>query len=149
MYENVIRCDYSTLGHRLPGVSKGYAGLMAEKTSEDYFGAGSIGLAAFRRVHAAVLETHPDVTVRVSKSQVAFRRRRGFAYLWIPGQYLHRPTAPVVLSIATDKRLETTRFKEVVHPGPWMHHLEIHEADEIDDEVMGWLHSAANDAGGS
>lgn len=121
---------------------------MTEKSLEDYFGSETLGLEAFRRVHAAVLETHPDVTVRVSKSQVALRRRRGFAYLWMPGQYLSRPTAPVVLSIAVDKRLESTRFKEVVHPGPWMHHLEIHDADEIDDEVMGWLHSAANDAGG-
>ena len=26
--------------------------------------------------------------VRTSKSQIAFRRKRGFAYLWLPGQYL-------------------------------------------------------------
>lgn len=122
---------------------------MTMKTPEDYFGAGSVGLETFRRVHAAVMKTHPDVTVRVSKSQVALRRRRGFAYLWTPGQYLRRPTAPVVLSIATNKRLETTRFKEVVHAGPWMHHLEIHDADEVDDEVVGWLHLAVGDAGGS
>jgi len=122
---------------------------MTEKTPEDYFPAGSVGLETFRRVHAAVMETHPDATVRVSKSQVAFRRRRGFAYLWTPGQYLRRPAAPVVLSIATDKRLESTRFKEVVHPGPWMHHLEVHDANDVDEEVMEWLHSAAKDAGGS
>lgn len=122
---------------------------MTEKTPEDYFGAGSVGLQTFRRVYSAVMETHPDVTVRVSKSQVALRLRRGFAYLWIPGHYLRRPAAPVVLSIAANKRLETTRFKEVVHPGPWMHHLEVHDVDDIDNEVVRWLQTAANDAGGS
>ncbi|NYE19858.1 DUF5655 domain-containing protein [Microbacterium immunditiarum] len=120
---------------------------MTERTPEDYFGAQSVGLDTFLRVHAAAVEAHPDVTVRVSKSQVALRRRRGFAYLWIPGRYLRRPTAPVVLSLATDERLESARFKEVVHPGPWMHHLEIHDVKDIDDEVVGWLISAADDAG--
>src|SRR5690625_8029723 len=90
---------------------------MTEKTPEDYFPAGSVGLETFRRVHAAVMETRPDATVRVSKSQVAFRRRRGFAYLWTPGQYLRRPAAPVVLSIATDKRLERSEERRVGKEG--------------------------------
>lgn len=84
------------------------------------------------------------VTVRTSKSQVAFRRRRGFAYLWLPGMYLAKPSAEVVLSIALDRELASGRFKEVVHPSPrvWMHHLEIRSLDDLDDEVSGWLRSA-------
>lgn len=126
---------------------RGYARLVTERTPADHFGAQSVGFETFQRVYAAVAQTHPDVTVRISKSQVALRRRRGFAYLWSPSRYLRRPTAPVVLSIATTERLPSPRFKEVVHPGPWMHHLEIHAADDIDDEVVGWLNSAADEAG--
>ncbi|MQA07525.1 MAG: hypothetical protein GEU98_03050 [Pseudonocardiaceae bacterium] len=87
--------------------------------------------------------------VRVSKSQVAFRRKRGFAYLWLPGQYLAKPAVDVVLSIALGRHDESERFKEVVHPAPahWMHHLELRDAGDLDDEVAGWLREAADRAG--
>jgi hypothetical protein len=83
-------------------------------------------------------------TVRVTRSQVAFRRRHGFAYLWLPGRWLKHPTAEIVLSIALDRRDNSPRFKQVVHPGPttWMHHLEVQEIREIDAEVLGWLREA-------
>jgi hypothetical protein len=42
--------------------------------------------------------------VRTTKSQAEFRRKQGFAYLWVPGQYLAKPTADVVLSIALGRR---------------------------------------------
>ncbi|MGZ5399612.1 MAG: DUF5655 domain-containing protein [Nocardioides sp.] len=120
---------------------------MDASTPETYFGDHAVGLETYGRVHAALLSTHPDVTVRVSRSQVAFRRRRVFAYLWLPGRYLRRPAAGVVLSIALHHRLTSARFKEVVHPGPWMHHLEIAAPAEVDEEVLGWLALAADEAG--
>jgi hypothetical protein len=100
-------------------------------------------MAAYRKV-LRMLEPLGPVTVRVSKSQVAFRRHRGFAYLWMPGMYLANPGADVVLSIALDRELASSRFKEVVHPSPriWMHHLEIRSLDDLDDEVLGWLRAA-------
>ena len=86
--------------------------------------------------------------VRTTKSQVAFRRRRGFAYLWLPGRYLAHPGADVVLSVVLGRHDPSPRWKEVVHPAAahWMHHLEIHDAAEIDDEVAAWLREAADRA---
>jgi hypothetical protein len=93
----------------------------------------------------------PDgpIEVRVSKSQVAFRRQRGFAYLWLPGRYLARPHAEVVLSIALGCHVESPRWKQVVEPTPgrWMHHLEIRDITDVDEEVVRWLREAANRAG--
>ena len=65
-------------------------------------------------------------TVRTTTSQVAFRNRRGFAYVWNPRRHL-KTEVPAVLSIALPRRVESSRFKEVVHPSPgvWMHHLEL------------------------
>ena len=87
-------------------------------------------------------------TGRTSKSQIAFRRTRGFAYLWLPGRYLTNPDAEVVLSIALGRHDRSARFKEVAHPTArhWMHHLELHDPDEIDDEVLDWLREAAERA---
>lgn len=113
---------------------------------EDLLGTEGVAIETFRRVRDALMESHPEVTIGVTKSQVAFRRRRGFAFLWRPGQYLRRPAAPVVLSIAADVRLESPRFKEVVHPGSWMH-LEINDADDVDAEVLSWLRLAAGRTG--
>jgi hypothetical protein len=86
--------------------------------------------------------------VRTSKIQVAFRRKRGFAYLWLPGQYLETPPAEVVLSIALGRHDPSRRFKEVAHPAParWMQHLELHDAGDIDDQVVGLLREAADHA---
>ena len=111
---------------------------------EAFFAGHPHALAVFRRI-LAVVESLGPFDLRVTKSQVAFRRKRGFAYVWMPGQYLRHPTAEVVLSIALDRPLTSTRFKEVAHPAPaqWMHHLEIHDVTDIDAEVGTWLRDAA------
>ena len=117
-------------------------------TPEEFFAGHPEALAAFTEV-CAIVGRHGPFEVRISKSQAAFRRKRGFAYLWMPGQYLRRPTAEVVLSIALGRLDESTRFKEVAHPAPthWIHHLEIHKLSDIDEEVAGWLREAADRAG--
>lgn len=116
-------------------------------TPDDYFGECRLGAEAFAVV-SEVLKPRP-VDVRTTKSQVAFRRRRGFAYLWLPGRYLSNPGTEVVLSIALDRRLGSERFKEVAHPSTriWQHHLEIHDVSDIDHEVAGWLQEAYERAG--
>jgi len=114
----------------------------------ELFAGQPVAVAVFDRVRS-VLETLGPVEVRVSKSQVAFRRGRGFAYLWLPGRYLAGPAAEVVLSFALGRDVHSSRIKEVVRPSAkhWMHHLEVNDAAEIDDEVVGWLREAAERSG--
>ncbi|SFE84472.1 DUF5655 domain-containing protein [Blastococcus tunisiensis] len=116
-------------------------------TPEAFFAGRPVAGEVFERVR--VLLVGRGAEVRVSASQVAFRRRRGFAYLWLPDRYLRRPTAEVVLSIDLGRRDPSPRFKEVAHPAPrhWMHHLEVDDPVEIDDEVAAWLAEAADRAG--
>ena len=115
---------------------------------EEFLAGHPLALTVFFRVRSA-LERLGPVDIRTTKSQVAFRRARGFAYLWLPGQYLANPSADVVLSIALGRHDPSPRFKEVAHPSPkhWLHHLEINDIDEVDDEVMGWLLEAAERSG--
>lgn len=105
-----------------------------------------VGHPAGRAVAEAVVRAADHLgphEVRVSRSQVAFRRRVGFAYLWRPGQYVSSDV-PAVLSVALPRRDGSPRWKEVVHPssGVWMHHLELHSSAEVDDEVRAWLQDA-------
>jgi hypothetical protein len=114
----------------------------------EHFAGSPLGQAAFDRV-IELLEPFADVEVRTTRSQVAFRRRRGFAYLWLPGRYLRAPAADVVLSIALGRPDPSSRWKEVVHPSPkqWMHHLELHTVSDLDDEGATRPHEVATRAG--
>ncbi len=113
-----------------------------ERTPADFFDGFPDGLALYEAVQRTV-DAIGEAAVRVTKSQIAFRRRRGFAYVWRPGQYV-TSDAPAVLSIALPYEVASARWKSVVHPsaGVWMHHLELYESAQIDDEVRRWLTEA-------
>jgi hypothetical protein len=117
-----------------------------EMTPESFFRDFPDGLALFHAVQSAV-QAVGAFDVRVTKSQIAFRRGRGFAYVWRPGQYVGSGV-PAVLSIALPRRVCSGRFKSVVHPSArvWMHHLELSNSSQIDDEVRNWLAEAYENA---
>jgi hypothetical protein len=118
-----------------------------ESTPEEVFSGSPRGLELFRAL-VELLSVPKPPAVHATKSQVAFREKRGYAYLWWPGRYVDS-TVPAVLSIALPRRIESDRFKEVVNPSPgvWMHHLELHSLDELDTEVLDWLREAREAAG--
>jgi hypothetical protein len=95
-------------------------------TAEEYLAGTPLGAAVYATV-VALLEELGEFEVRTSRSQLSFRRRRGFAYLWFPGRYLPHPGAELVLSIALPREVPSPRWKEIAHPAPriWQHHLEI------------------------
>jgi hypothetical protein len=82
--------------------------------------------------------------IRVTKSQIAFHRRKAFAWAWIPGKYLRGKSAPLVLTLSFRHRDNSPRWKEVVEPAPgrFTHHLELWSVSDIDDEARDWLWEA-------
>jgi len=98
---------------------------------------------------AQAIQGLQPTTITVSKSQVAFRRRRPYAWAWIPGKYLRGEHAPLVLTLALRRRDPSPRWKEVVEPRPgrFTHHLELHSPGDLDGEVLDWMHEAWSEAG--
>jgi hypothetical protein len=102
-------------------------------------------------VHGLVQRLLEDgsVEVRTSRSQVAFRRRRGFAHLRLPGRHLRDRAADVVLSVVL-AAVTTPRAG-----GRWCTPRrragcttpEGRDPAEIDDEAAAWLREAADRAG--
>ena len=90
------------------------------------------------------LERIGPADLRVTKSQIAFRRRKAFAWVWMPSKYLHRPAAPLVLTIALTSRNTSPRWKQVVEPRPgrFTHHLELYSPEDVDVEACDWLRQA-------
>jgi hypothetical protein len=112
-------------------------------TADQFFAGKPLPHTLFARISRTIDAIGP-ASIRVTKSQIAFRRRRGFAWVWLPSQYLHGRTAPLVLSVSLPWRDLSPRWKEVVEPahGRFMHHLELADPAEIDGEVRLWLQQA-------
>jgi hypothetical protein len=109
-------------------------------TPEDFFTGKPVALSLFGLIRRTLDAIGPSST-RITKNQIAFRRRRAFAWVWRPDQYLRGCTAPLVLSISLPRRDGSPRWKEVVEPVPgrFMHHLELFDPAEVDGEVSSWL----------
>ena len=91
-----------------------------------------------------MVETIGPATLRITKSEIAFRRRTAFAWAWIPGKYLRGKPAPLVLTLLLCGRHPSPRWKKIVEPSPgrFTHHLELFSLKDLDDEVRGWLRDA-------
>lgn len=112
-------------------------------TPDDFFAGRPLAQALFALIRGAVDAIGP-ASLRMTKSQIAFRRRRGFAWVWLPDRYLRGRTAPLVLSISLPWRDRSPRWKEVVEPAPgrFMHHLELYDPADVDEGVRAWLRQA-------
>lgn len=105
--------------------------------------------AAIYAVVVDAIRALGDVELRVGRSQIGFRRRRSFAWLWRPGQHLKGERPPLVLSLGLRRRDGSARWAEVVepYPGRFTHHLELRSPAQVDDEVRAWLREAWAAAG--
>ena len=125
-------------------------------TLDEYFEGAQASRPLFETLRTMV-ESLGAIELRVTKSQVAFRRRKAFAFkqqkafawAWMPGKYLRDKVAPLVLTLALTRRDPSPRWKQVVEPaaGRFTHHIEIYSKDQIDDEVRQWLEEAWLQAG--
>ena len=97
----------------------------------------------FEAVHAALDGIGPT-QLRVSKSQVAFWRRKPAARVWVPARYLRGTPAPLVLTLAFPQPDRSPRWKQIVEPAPgrFVHHLELRTTADLDEEVRQWLRAA-------
>ena len=116
-------------------------------TLDDFFDGRNESRLIFDTLRAADAAVG-EAELRVTKSQVAFRRRRAFAWAWIPGTYLRGRHAPLVLTVSLRRRDSSTRWKEIIEPRPgrFTHHLELYTPSDIDDQVRTWLREAWADA---
>lgn len=112
-------------------------------TLDEFFDGYEESRLIFESLRSAV-DAVGQTELRATRSQVAFRRRRAFAWAWIPRKYLGGRHAPLVLTIALHHKDSSPRWKEIVEPKPgsFTRHLELLSASDIDDDVCSWLGEA-------
>jgi hypothetical protein len=111
---------------------------------EEFFtGSAPKARSLFNTVRSTIDAIGP-AEMRVTKSQIAFRRQRSFAWTWLPGRYLSGALAPLVLTVNLDRFDTSVRWKEVAEPtlNHFMHHLELHSTGDIDALVLDCLREA-------
>ena len=136
------RPSASAVAHLLESRITGFSGAL-----DDFFS----GLPGSRSLFDALLLTLTDIgqhEIRVTKSQVAFWRKKPFAWAWVPDKYLRGNHAPLVLTVSLRRRDPSSRWKEVVEPAPgrFTHHMELRELSDIDDQVRAVLQEAWSQA---
>jgi predicted transport protein len=112
-------------------------------TLDEYFGEEKVARTLFDALAREVARLG-KASVLVSKSQIAFRRRKNVAVVWMPRKYLKKPGAPIVLTLSFSEKNDSSRWKEVtrISPNRFTHHLELHQVKDIDSQVKAWLRAA-------
>lgn len=107
------------------------------------------GIALFGLVRD-VVESFGPIALRVTRTQVAFARRRQFAWAWRPNRWTRkRPEHSVVVSFGLAERIVDGRIVEATEsaPGRWMHHVLLVASADLDEDVRAWLRRAYDEAG--
>ena len=85
--------------------------------------------------------------VKVSKTQISFSHKRGFAFVSFNPcrRAKERPEVWMTVSFGLRYQKQSPRIDVATEPYPnrWTHHVMVGSVDEIDDELMAWLIEAA------
>lgn len=109
---------------------------------EAVFFAGLPGeLALYKPFRSRLLAEVGEVHIKVSKTQITFSGKYGFAFVSHPRRKKDRG---ILVSFGLFHRQEADRILYASEPFPnrWTHHVMISSLDEIDNELMDWLKEA-------
>ena len=104
-------------------------------------------LPLYERLEGLILEQIPDVKIKVSKTQISFSNKRGFAFVSFNPcrKAKERPEAWITVTFGLSYRKDSPRIDVATEPYPnrWTHHIMVGSEEEIDIELMGWIREAA------
>lgn len=102
-------------------------------------------ISLYEAVESRILALFADVRIKVSKTQVGFANRYGFAYVWPP---IHKrrglPGTCVILTLGLARAVDHPRIwmSTEPYPGRFTHHIVIAHPEELDEQIDEWLREA-------
>ena len=104
-------------------------------------------LPMYEWLENAILTRIPDVKRKVAKTQITFADRRGFAFVSFNPcrKAKDRPPVWITVTFGLGYSKESPRIDVATepYPGRWTHHVQVGSAEEIDEELLGWIQEAA------
>ena len=117
-----------------------------------YFNDHMDALPLYERLEGMILEQIPDVKIKVSKTQISFSNKRGFAFVSFNPcrRAKDRPNVWMTVTFGLSYRKDSPRIDAATEPYPnrWTHHVMVGSEEEIDAELMGWIREAAEFSAG-
>lgn len=112
-----------------------------------FFGEHRDALPLYEGLEEQILAQIPDVKIKVSKTQITFANRRGFAFVSFNPvrKAKERPEVWMTVTFGLSYRKESPRIDVATEPYPnrWTHHVMVGSPEEIDGELMDWIREAA------
>lgn len=113
-----------------------------------FFGEHLNALPMYERLEELVFGQIPDVKIKVAKTQITFANKRGFAFVSFNPcrKAKERPETWITVTFGLGYRKESPRIDVATepYPGRWTHHVMVGNAEEIDEELIGWIREAAD-----
>lgn len=104
-------------------------------------------LPLYERLEGLILEQIPDVKIKVSKTQISFSDKRGFAFVSFNPcrRAKERPDVWMTVTFGLSYRKDSPRIDVATEPyqNRWTHHIMVGSEEEIDAELMDWIREAA------
>ena len=104
-------------------------------------------LPLYERLEELILEQISDAKIKVSKTQISFSNKRGFAFVSFNPcrRAKDRPEVWMTVTFGMSSRKDSPRIDAATEPYPnrWTHHVMVGSEEEIDAELMGWIREAA------
>ena len=105
-------------------------------------------LPIYERLEERIQTKIPDVKIKVAKTQITFAKRYGFAFVSFNPcrRAKDRPAVWMTVTFGLGYRKESPRIDVATeaYPGRWTHHVMVGSAEEIDEELLGWIQEAAD-----
>ena len=104
-------------------------------------------LPLYQRLEVLILEQIPDVRIKVSKTQIGFFNKRGFAFVSFNPcrRAKDRPETWMTVTFGLAFRVDDPRIDVATEPYPnrWTHHGTVSRAEDMDGQLLGWIREAA------
>lgn len=95
----------------------------------------------YETFRSRVLTEVGKARIQVSKTQITFSRRYGFAFV---SHSRRKKDQGILVSFGLGRHEDAARIRQAVepYPGRWTHHILVSSAEEMDEELMGWMREA-------
>lgn len=110
-----------------------------------YFGEHARELELYGALVRRLAEAVPDTAVKVQKSQISFYGRRLYGAASVPVRRKKGwPPDCLMVTVGLARCEPSPRVTVATepYPGRWTHHILVTREDEIDAQLLDWLHEA-------
>ena len=112
----------------------------------EFFMGHEAALPLYAELRERLFERWPETELRVSRTQISFRARYGFAFVSTRRMGRKCPEVFIILILGLGRELKSGRVLAASepYPGRWTHHIMLTSAAELDDEIFALLAEAAD-----